>query len=282
MSTPSPSAPAASAPAAGAVRPAPLRVVAGACTDVGSVRVENQDSYGALPTAAVPSAAAVGAHAAGAAGPVAQPALFIVADGMGGHEAGGEASQVAVAALIAYARAGTRTDGDAAALLGGAIGAANAAVWARANTGGHLRRMGTTCTVLLVAGGRATVGHVGDSRAYRVRGGVLEQLTTDHTVAEAARSQPGFAEVARARRHHLTRALGVQPDVQVDAFDAGPALPDDRFVLCSDGLEPVPADELRRAVGLYSAQEAAEWLVALASARGSRDNATAVVVHVLA
>ena len=269
----SPSAPVADAPPA--VRPAPLRVVAGACTDIGSVRAENQDTYGSLPTTAVP-----GLQAAGAAGPVAQPALFIVADGMGGHEAGGEASQVAVAALIAYARAGTH--GDAAGLLGGAIGAANAAVWERANTGGHLRRMGTTCTVLLVAGGRATVGHVGDSRAYRIRGGVLEQLTTDHTVAEAARSQPGFAEVARARRHHLTRALGVQPDVQVDAFDAGPALPDDRFVLCSDGLEPVPADELRRAVGLYSAQEAAEWLVALASARGSRDNATAVVVHVLA
>ena len=252
-------------PASVSLGPPPLHVLAGVCTDVGAVRAENQDSYGTLPAAN---------------GPVPQPALFVVADGMGGHEAGGEASQAAVAALLAHVAAAQ--PGDAADLIGAAVAAANAAVWARANAGGHLRRMGTTCTVLLVAGGRATVGHVGDSRAYRVRDGRLEQVTTDHTVAEAARSRPDLAEVARTRRHHLTRALGVQADVEVDAFDAGPVLAGDRFVLCSDGLEPVPADELLRAVHAYSAQEAAEWLVALASARGSRDNATAVVVHVLA
>ena len=252
-----------------------LRLVAGACTDVGSVRTENQDSYGALPTGVVPAS-----RADPAPGPIAGPALFVVADGMGGHEAGGEASRVAVAALLADIGA-SRPPGDASALLGAAVGAANAAVWACANSDGHLRRMGTTCTVLLLASGRATVGHVGDSRAYRVRDGALEQITTDHTVAEAARNRPDLAHVAKARKHHLTRALGVQAEVEVDAFDAGPALADDRFILCSDGLEPVPAEEILRAVERYSAQDAAEWLVALASARGSRDNATALVIHVL-
>ena len=257
-----------------APRVALLRVVGGACSDVGAVRADNQDSFGALPAAS---------------GPVPQPALFVVADGMGGHEAGAEASQAAVAALLAHVAA-SAPDGaaqsdvapDTAGLVGAAVAAANAAVWARANAGGQLRRMGTTCTVLMVAGGRAVVGHVGDSRAYRVRDGQITQVTTDHTVAEAARSRPDLAEVARSRRHHLTRALGVQADVEVDAFDAGPALAGDRFVLCSDGLEPVPTDEILRATLVYSAQEAAEWLVALASARGSRDNATAIVVHVLA
>jgi serine/threonine protein phosphatase PrpC len=264
------------APPADVARPAPLRVVAGACTDVGAVRTENQDCYGALPPSAVPSS-----RTEPAAGPVSEPALFVVADGMGGHEAGGEASRVAVAALLAQFGAGFRSDGDVAGRLGAAVGAANAAVWERANTGGHLRRMGTTCTVLLLAGGHAVVGHVGDSRAYRLRDGRFEQVTTDHTLAEAARTRPGLAEIARTRKHHLTRALGVQADVEVDAFTAGPALADDRFLLCSDGLEPVPPDELQRALHTYSPQEAAEWLVALASARGSRDNATAVVVHVL-
>ena len=249
---------------------------AGACTDVGAVRTENQDCYAALPALAVPKS-----RADRPADPVGEPALFVVADGMGGHEAGGEASAAAVAALLAHVAGGSTAGGGAVPMLAAAIHAANAAVWARATLGGHLRRMGTTCTVLRVSGGRAAIGHVGDTRAYRVRDGRLEQLTTDHTVAEAARLRPDLHAAAHARRHHLTRALGVQESVEVDALDIGEARPGDRFVLCSDGLEPVPAEEMLRAVLSYPAQEAAEWLVALASARGSRDNATAVVVHIL-
>ena len=146
---------------------------------------------------------------------------------------------------------------------------------------GALGRLGTTCTALLLAGGQAVLAHVGDSRAYRIRDGYVEQLTTDHTLGEAARSHPALADIARTRSHHLTRALGIGPEIEVDAFVAGPALPNDRFLLCSDGLEPVPQDEMLRAVHQYAPQEAAEWLVALASSRGSRDNATALVVHIL-
>ncbi len=264
------------APSADGTARAAATLRAGACTDVGAVRTENQDCYAALPARAVPKS-----RADRPADPVAEPALFVVADGMGGHEAGGEASASAVAALLAHVADGSAAGGGAVAMLASAVHAANAAVWARATLDGHLRRMGTTCTVLRISGGRAVLGHVGDSRAYRIRDGRLEQLTTDHTVAEAARLRPDLHAAAHARRHHLTRALGVQESVEVDALDVGAVQPGDRFVLCSDGLEPVPAEEMLRAVLSYPAQEAAEWLVALASARGSRDNATAVVVHVL-
>ncbi len=264
-----PASTAASAP------PAQLHLMAGASTDVGAVRSENQDSFGVLPASAVP------ARRGEDTAPIPQPALFLVADGMGGHEAGGEASQVAVAAVLGRFGAGFRSDGDLAGPLGAAVEAANAAVWARANAGAF-RKMGTTCTVLLLAGGRAVVAHVGDSRAYRVRDGRIEQITTDHTLAEEAKNRPSLAEIVKTRKHHLTRALGVQAEVAVDAGEAGALQPGDRFVLCSDGLEPVPLDEILKTVLRYPAQEAAEWLVTLASARGSRDNATAVVVHVLA
>ena len=253
-----------------AQRAATLRIVVGTATDVGAVRTENQDALGVLP-----------AFAPGGTVTVPQPVLVVVADGMGGHEAGAEASAAAVEAVLSRFGAGFRSDGDLAAGLGAAVEAANAAVWARANAGGALRRMGTTCTVLLAAGGQAVVAHVGDSRAYRIRGGRIEQLTTDHTLAEEAKGRPSMAEYVRARRHHLTRALGVQADVQVDAAPVGALLPDDRFVLCSDGLEPVPIPDLARAVVRYPPQEAADWLVLMASARGSRDNATAVVVHIV-
>jgi protein phosphatase len=214
-------------------------------------------------------------------GPFNEPAVFTVADGMGGHEAGGEASRVAVVALMGEFGAGFTSEGDIAGRVGAAVQAANAAVWGRANAGGVFRKMGTTCTTLLLAGGRAVIAHVGDSRAYRIRNGQIEQLTTDHTLGEAARTHPALADIARTRRHHLTRALGIQAIIEVDAFVAGPAVSNDRFVLCSDGLDPVPSEEIVRAVHNYGPQEAAEWLVALASARGSRDNATAVVVHIL-
>ena len=253
---------------------ATLQLSAGAHTDVGAVRSENQDAMGVLPDRALGGGGVQGQT-------VPQPAVFVVADGMGGHEAGAEASEVATEAVLGSFGAGFKRERDLPALMRRAVTAANDAVWARANAGGHYRRMGTTCTVLLVSDGMAHLGHVGDSRAYRIRAGRVEQLSTDHTMGEAARHEPALAEIAKSRSHHLTRAVGVQAEIEVDALFVGAVAPDDRFVLCSDGLAPVPLDELLRAVHTYGPQQAAEWLVALASARGSRDNATAVVVHVL-
>lgn len=250
-----------------------LRVAAGATTDVGLVRSENQDAMGVLPAALVPSGLEGGRATT-------QPAVFVVCDGMGGHEAGAEASQVAVEAVLASFGPGFRTQTDRLALLRSAVVAANDAVWSRATSGPHHRRMGTTCTLMLISDGQAYLGHVGDSRAYRIRDGRIEQLSTDHTMGEAARHDPSLAEIAKTRAHHLTRAIGIKARVEVDALEVGPLVAGDRFVLCSDGLAPVGLDEVIRVVQTYAPQEASDWLVALASKLGSRDNATAVVVHV--
>ncbi len=250
-----------------------LRVAAGARTDVGLVRRENQDAVGVLPASLVAS----GLEAARA---VPQPSVFVVCDGMGGHEAGAEASTVAVEAILASFGPGFRTQTDRLALLTDAVTAANDAVWARAIGGDHHRRMGTTCTLLLISDGQAYLGHVGDSRAYRIRGEQVEQLSTDHTMGEAAKHDPSLAEIAKTRAHHLTRAVGIKERVEVDAICAGPLIAGDRFVLCSDGLAPVDLDEVARVVQTYAPQEASDWLVTLASKLGSRDNATAIVVHV--
>ena len=262
-----------SAPAPSPAVSQTLRIAAGARTDVGAVRSENQDAFGVLPAIAIASGDVVGRV-------VPQPAVFAVADGMGGHEAGAEASNVAVDAMMGAFGPGFRSQPDRLALMQAAVTAANDAVWARANAGSYVRQMGTTCTLLLVADGQAYLGHVGDSRAYRVRGEEIVQMTTDHTLGEAARHDPSLAEIARTRAHHLTRAIGIREHVEVDVVRAGALRAGDRFVLCSDGLAPVSADEIVRSVHRYSPQEAADWLVTLASTLGSRDNATAVVVQV--
>ena len=260
-------------PTASAVAAQALRLAAGARTDVGAVRRENQDAFGVLPAIAIASGDVPGRV-------VPQPAVFAVADGMGGHEAGAEASNVAVDAMMGAFGPGFRQQPDRLALLHAAVTAANDAVWARANAGSYRRDMGTTCTLLLLADGQAYLGHVGDSRAYRVRGERIVQMTTDHTIGEAARHDPALAEIARTRAHHLTRAVGIRERVEVDVLRAGAVRPGDRFVLCSDGLAPVSLEEVVRTVSAYAPQDAADWLVARASALGSRDNATAVVVQV--
>ncbi len=260
-------------PAPSPAPPQTLRIAAGARTDVGSVRSENQDAFGVLPAIAIASGDVDGRV-------VPQPAVFAVADGMGGHEAGAEASNAAVDAMMAAFGPGFRSQPDRLALMHAAVTAANDAVWARANAGPHRRQMGTTCTLLLVADGQGYLGHVGDSRAYRVRGDEIVQLSTDHTLGEAARTDPALAEIARTRAHHLTRAIGVRETVEVDVVPTGPLRPGDRFVLCSDGLVPVEPAEIVRSVHTYAPQDAADWLVALASTLGSRDNATAVVVQI--
>jgi PPM family protein phosphatase len=232
----------------------------GACSDVGQVRRENQDRYGVFPAD--------------------RPCLFVVADGMGGHADGGTASRLAVDALAETFRQG---QGEAPeARLAAAVRAANDAVWREANAGGSPKRMGTTCTALLVEGGRVVLAHVGDSRAYRVAGGQLEQLSPDHTVAAEllASGVLNADEAARhPQRHALTRALGVGAEVDVFAHDIGPARPGDAYVLCSDGLAPVEIAEVERVVSSYEPQEAAEWLVARANALGGLDNITVVVVR---
>ena len=166
---------------------------------------------------------------------VCEPPLFAIADGMGGAQAGEVASGLA-AAVLEEATGDERGEERVASL----IQEANRRVFQRSNEDAATSGMGTTMTVALVDNTDGTIafGHVGDSRAYRVRGGELEQLTDDHSlVGELVRSgrlSPEEAE-SHPQRSVITRALGTEPDVDVDTFTVD-AEPGDIYLLCSDGL----------------------------------------------
>lgn len=210
--------------------------------------------------------------------------LFAVADGMGGHVGGEIAARTAIETLQAEFARKPSADGLAAA-----IHDANKAVWERGHEDADLRGMGTTMiAAALVAtdeGDRLVLANVGDSRAYRLHGEVLVQLTTDHSVAEelVARGELSEEEAAiHPHRHILTRALGVQPEVAVDVWQLIPE-EGDRFLLCSDGLtNEVLAEEITDVlVRTRDPQEAAETLVRTANQAGGNDNATVVVLDVM-
>ncbi len=213
---------------------------------------------------------------------VVEPPLFAVADGMGGAKAGEIASSLAAAALTDSAEDGTGQERVVAL-----IQEANRRVFERARDDQSASGMGTTMTVAVVEDGRVVIGHVGDSRAYLLRGGELEQLTEDHSlVAELVRSgklSPEEAEV-HPQRSVITRAVGTEPDVDVDAF-AVDAQPGDVFLICSDGLtdmvdRPTILDLVERHGDDLDA--AAKALVAAANKRGGDDNITVVFFEISA
>jgi protein phosphatase len=228
----------------------------GHATDTGRRRRHNEDSF------------------------VDAPPLFAVADGMGGAQAGELASDLAATALR------EREDGGSGEeTLVALIQEANRRVYERAVTDRAVRGMGTTITAALVDDAVVRIGHVGDSRAYRIRDGELEQLTQDHSlVAELLRSGKLSPEEAEnhPQRSVITRALGTDPDVDVDTFaiDAGPG---DVFLLCSDGLTSMVANE--RILELVEANrrdldKAAKALVAAANRSGGEDNITVVLFEI--
>jgi protein phosphatase len=233
-------------------------------TDVGPVRQQNEDAYGAF---GPEDGLAPGHH------------LFVVADGMGGHIGGREASALAVETVS------EEFFGSAAApeeRLRGALTQANRRVWDRAREGGRGETMGTTCTALCFTDGQAFIGHVGDSRAYRLERGRVKQLTHDHTLVEELRRNGTLTEAearVHPRRNALTRALGIAPDVVVDVDSLGALRRGDRFLLCSDGIATVPVAEIARVLKREEPDRACRMLVALAAEAGSTDNATALAVY---
>ena len=209
---------------------------------------------------------------------VLQPPLFAVADGMGGAQAGEIASRLAASALEDHHGEG---GGSGSERLVALIQEANRRVYERSSADEAVSGMGTTMTAALVDGDRVHIGHVGDSRAYRVRGGRLEQLTEDHSlVAELMRSgklSPEEADV-HPQRSVITRALGTDPYVDVDAFSVD-AVPGDVFVLCSDGLTTmIDGDAILSIVEANRSDlgTAARALVAAANGAGGEDNITVV------
>lgn len=224
-----------------------------ALSDVGRIRSHNEDAY------------------------LADPPLFVVADGLGGHEAGEVASQLAVETLRDHAP--RRPDSNA---LARAVRAANREVIRAAREGIGRSGMGTTITAALVEGTHAVVAQVGDSRAYLMRGGTLTRITEDHSmVADLIRS--GQITEAESRIHPnrsvITRALGTDPNMYADTFEID-GEPGDRLLLCSDGLTSMLLDtEIAKALEEHSdPAAAARELIRAANHAGGQDNITVVIV----
>jgi PPM family protein phosphatase len=212
---------------------------------------------------------------------VVAPPLFAVADGMGGAQAGEVASRLAASAL----------EGEGSDGLGGLeridalIQEANRRIYDRASTDPTASGMGTTMTVALVEGMTVAIGHVGDSRAYLVRGEQMEQLTEDHSlVNELLKSGRLSEEEAQMhpQRSVITRAVGTDPDVDVDGFTIE-AEEGDVFLLCSDGLTDMVEDEeiLELVHGHRDdLDKAVRSLVSAANRGGGEDNITAVAFRI--
>jgi serine/threonine protein phosphatase PrpC len=222
-------------------------------SDTGRKRRRNEDSY------------------------VIAPPLFAVADGMGGAQAGEIASKLAAAAL---------EDTDSGALAGEArvtslIQEANRRVYERSNEDPSASGMGTTITVALVEDTGVTIGHVGDSRAYRYREGSIEQITEDHSLVnelmKSGKLSPEEAET-HPQRSVITRALGTDPDVDVDSFTVE-TQEGDVFLLCSDGLTTMVDDH--DILGVLEKHRddldrATKSLVSAANRGGGEDNITVI------
>ena len=232
---------------------------ASALTDTGRRRPHNEDTF------------------------VCDPPLFAVADGVGGAQAGEIASRLAAAALEERPPGSLGTDTLTALIL-----EANNRIYTRALGDPGAAGMGTVVTALLVdeTGGTVAVGHVGDSRAYRIRDEVLEQLTPDHSlVGELVRAGRLSTEEAEQHPHRsvITRAVGTEPivDVHTETFAA---LPGDLYLICSDGLTDLVRDE--HILELVSAAEddpevAVQSLVDAANSAGGIDNITVVLFEIL-
>jgi len=203
--------------------------------------------------------------------------IFVVADGMGGAQAGEVASR---AAADAFDR--DLPDGPPEQFLRETIESANREIHRLAHDDPSLAGMGTTITAAVVdaANEEVVVGHVGDSRAYRLRGGKVERLTRDHSLVEEMRRKGQITE-AQAEDHPqrsiITRALGPEADVDVDVQTV-PAAPGDVFLLCSDGLTTMVDEERigRALADASSMREAVATLVDDANRAGGRDNITAL------
>lgn len=243
-------------------------------TDTGRVREHNEDAVFANP----------------------HLGFVVLADGMGGYNAGEVASSMATTRLASElesalaARAPHATDGPGGEAFAGqclrdAVADANAAIFQAAQDEAGYAGMGTTLVAALFFDDRVAVAHVGDSRLYRLRDGTLNLLTHDHSLLQE-QIDSGLLSAEEARhslnRNLVTRALGVDPLVEVDLAEHL-VLPDDLYLLCSDGLnDMVPDEEIALALQTLSGhlELAATQLVEMANDQGGRDNVSVILVKV--
>ncbi len=245
-----------------------LRLDVAQLTDVGRRREHNEDNMAYV----IPKDVQVMTQ---------KGALFIVADGMGGHAAGEVASEIAVD-TVSNSYYQDDSD-DAAGSLLRSIKRANTLIHQRAAENMLRSGMGTTCVAAIMLGNMAYIANVGDSRAYLVRHNQVKQISQDHSwVAEQVRAGLLTEDQARthAQRNVITRCLGTQPDVDIDVFSE-PIEQGDTIILCSDGLSGLMSDdEIRRIVEHSAPQESVYHLVEKANENGGPDNITAIVVSV--
>jgi serine/threonine protein phosphatase PrpC len=242
-------------------------------SDIGHVRDENEDNYVGLP----------------------EHHVFVVADGMGGHNAGRTASQLCVDAVADYfngtvdpARYETADDPEdlsvAAREFSGALRAANERIFEAARDNRMYNGMGTTAVGIRFHADRASVAWAGDSRCYLYRNDQLAQLSVDHSLANFLRAigriqEADFAEEQMS--NVIMRALGLEAEVLVDTLEFRVAR-GDRVLLCSDGLTDLVEDEeIGEMLANFSIEEASERLLQLALERGGRDNITILLVEVI-
>lgn len=208
--------------------------------------------------------------------------LFMVADGMGGQNAGEIASGISMKEAASWFARTPDIKLDNA-MVEEMIGHINASVWAYAQKHPEASGMGNTLTMLIIRDNQAIVGHIGDSRLYRLRNGELKQLTNDHTlVAEQVRAGKLSLEAARVHptRHILSRAIGSRQFVVPDIFATDLQL-NDVFMMCSDGISGMIDDVQIKTVLLENNfSDSSRKLVAAANKAGGKDNSTAVVVAI--
>ena len=222
--------------------------------------------------------------------------LVILADGMGGYKAGEVASAIAVTTIYHAISVGLKRgrhgrsnrDGGLSpegAVVKQAIVDANTGIYSTAQKETQCQGMGTTIVVALFHHDQITIAHVGDSRLYRMRGANLGQVTRDHSLIQELIDRGLYTPeeaVRKTPKNLVTRALGIEARVDVDVLEEE-VLPGDVYLLCSDGLNDMVADEeIRLTLSKYSANllQAAEELVRLANSKGGRDNTSVILIRV--
>ncbi len=221
--------------------------------------------------------------------------LGIIADGMGGYKAGEVASAVAVTTIMTEIKSGLsklkprQLDNSSgysqeSLLVKKAVDNANSTIFRLAQSDAHCQGMGTTVVLILFYDDRVTIAHVGDSRLYRFRGETLEQLTSDHSLAQELVDRGFFTReeaAAHTPRNLVTRALGIEQSVEIDVHE-DIAVPGDIYLLCTDGLnDMVDDEEIHLTLSKYSANlvEAAERLISKANESGGHDNISVLLAR---
>ncbi len=236
-------------------------------SDTGKQRDENQDSLGKFPADTLDIA-----HPKGQ--------LFVVADGMGGHERGGEASETAV--RVIGEQYFTYPSDDVAERLHNAFLAANEVIYNLYRSMEDSNRMGTTCSALVIANGKAYIGHVGDSKIFHINKSGVTQLTTDHTQVSEMHRRGILTEKEAAkhpRKSVLHRAVGIKKEITVDILRNIPVRAGDTYVLCTDGLANVSHEEMKDIVLANTPEDACKIMVDYAIQRGGEDNVTVQIVR---